>query len=100
MIRLNGKTRYPSNSHSSKGTRCLVEMHIQDQPNLCLRKLRCLLELMHVEHQVSLVQALAHFWEVSTATFHLEEHELVPTLEEYQATIEINSKPRVIEPPI
>ena len=55
---------------------------------------------MPVEHQVSLVQALAHFWEVSTATFQFGEHELVPTLEEYQAAIGINSKPRIVEPSV
>ena len=35
-----------------------------------------LLDLIHVEYQVSLIQALAHFWEVSIATFQFGEHEL------------------------
>ena len=59
-----------------------------------------LLDLIHVEHQVSLIQALARFWEISTATIQFGEHELTPTLEKYQAAIRIDFKPRVIELPV
>ena len=53
-------------------------------------RLGYLFKLINFEYQVSLIQALSHFWKVTTATFQLGEHEMVPTLEEYKATIGVD----------
>lgn len=63
-------------------------------------RLGYLFELIIVKHQVNLIQALAHFWEVTTTTFLLGKNEMVPILEEYKAAIGIDFKPKIVEPPI
>ena len=61
-------------------------------------RLGYLFKFIKLEYQVSLIQALSHFWEVITATFQLAEHKMVPTLEEYKATIRIDFESRTVEP--
>ena len=63
-------------------------------------RLGYLFKLINLEYQMSLIQALSHFLEVTTATFQLGKHEMVPTLEEYKATIEIDFESKIVEPPI
>lgn len=63
-------------------------------------RLEYLFELINVKYQVSLIQALAHFWEVVNVTFLLGENEMVPTLEEYKAAIGVDFKSKIVKPPI
>ena len=65
----------------------------KDNQTYVQERLRYLLELMHVEHHVSLVQALAHFWEVSTVTPQTPSSSRHPTL------VELLRRPRnVVDP--
>ncbi|XP_056166905.1 uncharacterized protein LOC130138026 [Syzygium oleosum] len=55
--------------------------------NYVEKKIGHLLSLLHIEPQVTLIKALAHFWNPETSTFVFDRHELTPTLEEIQIII-------------
>lgn len=52
------------------------------------KKLGFLLELMQVQCQIPLIQALARCWDPNTVTFNIDGLEFAPTLEEYSVICE------------
>jgi len=52
------------------------------------QKIGCLISILHIEPQVALFKALAHFWNAMASTFVFgNKYELTPTLDEYDIII-------------